>query len=113
MKQIYSSNNLQYCLFLKEILESEGIQCMIRNEYLSNLAGELPVEQTWPELFILDDSDILKAEKILAENKASFNEMPSFCPKCDSEEIDLVKEANLIRLTTFKCRKCNYIWNKR
>ncbi len=86
---------------------------MIRNEHLSYLAGELPAEQTCPELFILNDADILKAEKILAENKATFNDLPSFCPKCDSEEIDLVKEANIMRYKTYKCRRCNYTWNKR
>jgi transposase-like protein len=86
---------------------------MIRNEYLSSLAGELPAEQTWPELFILNDSDIFKAEEILTENEARLNDMPSFCPKCDSEEIDLVKGSGMFSFDTFKCRKCKYVWNKR
>jgi len=85
---------------------------MIRNEYLCHLAGELPAEQTWPELFILNDSDIFKAEKILAENKATFNDLPSFCPKCDSEEIDLVKAENILSFDSFICRRCNYVWRK-
>jgi phage FluMu protein Com len=112
MTVVFSSNNLQQCLLLKEIFESEGISCLLRHEDLSSTNGELPSEQAWPELCILNDSDIFKTEKILAEYETELGDLPSFCPKCDSEEIDFQKKAGLIGSATFRCRKCNHVWRR-
>ena len=50
---------------LKSILEQADIPCMIRNEYLSMAAGELPFVP--PELWILNDEDYPRAKEIVAE----------------------------------------------
>ena len=47
----------------KSLLEEAGIPCMIRNEYLSVAAGEVPFVP--PELWILNDGDYLRAKGIV------------------------------------------------
>jgi hypothetical protein len=112
MKEIYSSSISQYCWLLKGILESEGINCEIKNDDLNQIIGGIPLDQTWPKLFVVNDDDIIKAENIIELNKPKLSNIPTFCPKCDSEEIELDKIGNSIKFDTFKCKKCNFKWNK-
>lgn len=46
----------------KGLLEDAGIPCLIRNEYLSVAAGEVPLP---PELCILNDEDYPRAKEIV------------------------------------------------
>lgn len=52
MKVVYSSPILALVSHFRALLESEGIACRIRNEYLSGAAGELPPVECWPELCV-------------------------------------------------------------
>jgi len=47
----------------KSLLEEAGIPCMIRHEYLSVAAGEVPFIP--PELWILNDGDYPRAKGIV------------------------------------------------
>ena len=52
MKLVYTAQNMLLVGHLRNILESEGIHCLTRNEYLAGGAGELPPTETWPELWV-------------------------------------------------------------
>ena len=65
MKKVYTGTNLVDCSFRRTILESHGIQCLIKNELLSPLAGGVPEPEVWPELWILDDERFDEAVKLL------------------------------------------------
>lgn len=65
MKRIYSSQNLALVHHLSDILEHEGIVCMIKNENLFMAAGHLPPLDCWPELWLADDSQYDQACKII------------------------------------------------
>ncbi|MGH8503473.1 MAG: DUF2007 domain-containing protein [Gammaproteobacteria bacterium] len=85
MRRIYAAQNLMMVGFLKEMLESEGMRCFIKNELLGGGAGELPVTECWPELWIVHDRDFARAhgriEEILA---AEGHARPGWrCPHCD------------------------------
>jgi hypothetical protein len=112
MKEIYTSSNSTYCWLLKGILESEGIDCEIKNDNLGQIAGVIPFDQTWPKLYVVNDADINKAEKIIEENKPNLSDLPTFCPQCDSEEIALDTIGNSRKFDTFKCKKCKFKWDK-
>ncbi len=71
MKKVYTSTNLMECSFLRTILESRGIRCLIKNELLSPLAGDIPAPEVWPELWILDDERVGEALKLLADEERS------------------------------------------
>ncbi len=43
--------------YLQQTLEARGIGCVARNRYLQGAVGELPVNECWPELWVLDDRD--------------------------------------------------------
>jgi hypothetical protein len=50
---------------LKNLLESEGIRCWIRNELLARLAGEVPFTECAMELHLLREDDRARAEEVM------------------------------------------------
>ena len=74
MKKILSEANLGRCDFLKHILETHGIPCLIKNEQGSLGVGmgyPLPsgpsLPFSWLELWIENDEDFDQAVRILEE----------------------------------------------
>ena len=65
MKKLTSSESLVTINHFKNVLESEGIPCQIRNEFLGGIAGEMPLQEIWPELWIVNDIDFDRAKQLL------------------------------------------------
>lgn len=83
MHRLYSSQDAAFTQYLKQLLEAAGIACVIRNTYLSGAAGELPVNETWPELWLLSEADRARAERIVAEATQEGAPAPDWiCPRC-------------------------------
>ncbi|MBL1432596.1 MAG: hypothetical protein COC09_03290 [Gammaproteobacteria bacterium] len=55
MKKLQTSIDCIELGFLQGVLESEGVHCVIKNEFLSGASGELPINETWPEIWVADD----------------------------------------------------------
>ena len=90
MIRVYSSQDRTMVGHFKNLLENEGISCIIKNELLSIGVGELPPINCWPELWITDDSQFKLAEKIVESALSSDVPTGSLwkCPEC-GEEIEL------------------------
>lgn len=73
---------------LREMLEQEGIPCVVRNRALSMTAGEVPPIETWPSLWVVDDAQVPQAQQLIAAvmNDEGAGE-PWTCPQC-GEEVD-------------------------
>lgn len=52
---------------LKELLEREGVACLIRNEQLFAALGEIPFLECSPELWVVDD-EVWPRAKLLLEH---------------------------------------------
>ena len=65
MKPLYSSLALHEVHHLKNLLESAGIGCRLKNEGLSALAGEVPFTECAVQLFLLSDAVRPEAEAVL------------------------------------------------
>jgi len=83
MQLLYSSLKLLEIHHLKNVLEAEGIHCQIRNELLSRLAGEIPFTECAPELWLLDERDLARARRIVADfDRGPVAGPPWQCPGC-------------------------------
>ena len=83
MQLLYSSLNLLEIHHLKNLLETEGIRCHIRNELLSRLAGEIPFTECAPQLWLQDERDLERAKRIVASFGASpIAKAPWQCANC-------------------------------
>jgi hypothetical protein len=65
MKKLYTAQNPLTISHLKNILESGGIKCVVKNLYLSSAVGELPPIECWPELWVIDETRYPEAQEVL------------------------------------------------
>ena len=56
MKRVYRAASLLQVAHARNILISAGIECELRNLYLAGAMGDLPMMETWPQLYV-DDGD--------------------------------------------------------
>ena len=71
MKKLTSSDSLVMINHWKNILESEGIPCEIRNEHLGSVMGEVPFVEVWPQLWIVNDLDYDRAQQLISKDSAA------------------------------------------
>jgi len=71
MKKLTSSDSLVTIHHWKNLLESEGISCQLRNEHLGSVMGEVPFVEVWPQLWIVNDLDFDRARQLLSEDAAA------------------------------------------
>jgi hypothetical protein len=83
MKTVYSAANISLVSIFRDILAEHGINCMVRNEFLSAGSGELPPIECWPQLCVEDD-DFDAARRIVEEALAAEPMPPWRCP-CGEE----------------------------
>jgi hypothetical protein len=67
MKRVFVSQNLIEVEMRKEWLEQAGIRCMIKNQRSSSLAGEIPFIEVFPELWVIQDEEYDRAQRVLEE----------------------------------------------
>ena len=65
MKRIFTDADSVLSGFVETLLVNAGIECIVRTEYLGGGVGELPVNECWPEVWVLDDADASAAAKII------------------------------------------------
>ncbi|HSG59265.1 MAG TPA: DUF2007 domain-containing protein [Woeseiaceae bacterium] len=80
MKKLTSSPSLVTINHYKNLLESEGIACRIKNEHLGSIVGEMPFVEVWPELWVINDLDVDRARQLIDEDIAA--ESPGVTWKC-------------------------------
>ena len=56
MKRVFRAASLIQVAHARNILLAAGIQSELRNQYLAGALGDLPLLETWPQLYV-DDSD--------------------------------------------------------
>lgn len=71
---------------LKGRLEQEGVACLLRNEELFAALGEIPFLECRPELWVVDDEVLPRAQQLvdhwLHEDDTA---VPWRCPDCGEE----------------------------
>jgi hypothetical protein len=84
MKRLFTSSDQIAVAQLKGILESEGILCILKNEMLTGLAGEVPFTETFPEVWVVNPGDYDRAEAIKREWRqvVSSTGQNWTCPTC-------------------------------
>jgi hypothetical protein len=68
LKRVFSSFNQTAVYHARNLLESAGIETLLRNTVLSSAMGELPPAECQAELWILNEADYGLAEEILNQS---------------------------------------------
>jgi hypothetical protein len=67
MPALYASLKRLEVYHLRNLLEADGIPCFVRNELLSQLAGEVPFTECQLELWLRRPEDQQRAEEVLRD----------------------------------------------
>jgi len=66
VKRVFRASSLLQVAHRRNLLLSAGIESELRNQYLAGAMGELPMLETWPQLYV-DDADEARALRVLRE----------------------------------------------
>ncbi|MCP3866040.1 putative signal transducing protein [Marisediminitalea sp.] len=69
-----------------DALQAQGIGCLIRNQFISGAAGDLPIQDTHPELWLMDKDDLTMAKKVLNELSSDSDEGEWVCSSCNEPQ---------------------------
>lgn len=80
---LYTAPNSFHLWHLKNLLEAEGIAASVRNDILSGAMGEMPLNETWPELWLERPIDLQRARALITAALAAGTASPDWvCPGC-------------------------------
>ncbi|MEM9017342.1 MAG: DUF2007 domain-containing protein [Verrucomicrobiota bacterium] len=89
MRELFREKDFSLVGQFRSLLESEGIQVHIRNEYLTG-AGltEIPVPEFYPALCVVNDEDYERAMEVIRSHLTRSDKSPGYdwtCAKCGEE----------------------------
>jgi hypothetical protein len=84
MKRVFRAASLLQVAHARNILITAGIESELRNQYLAGAMGDLPMIETWPQLFV-DDADEQPALRALARAAAAPVGPPWICDGCGEQ----------------------------
>lgn len=64
MQLLYRSDDWLYLNHLRNLLEEAGIEVWMRHALMGG-AGQLPINESWPEIWVVEDEDLARAEDVL------------------------------------------------
>ena len=85
MRRLYSTDSLILAGQIESLLKTNGIGCLVRNQFLGGAAGELPLNECWPEIWVVEDAQfngaLVLLDACLAQSSQPDAEAWS-CPAC-------------------------------
>lgn len=81
MKRVYRAASLIQVAHARNVLLTAGIMSELRNQYLAGALGDLPMLETWPQLYV-EDADEQVALRALARASAAPTGASWTCELC-------------------------------
>lgn len=89
MFKIYSAGNIQDAYLVQGLLNEAGIETRILNEFAQGGVGEIPFTQAYPEIWLINESDIKKANKLLSHFESRHQQIEELiCNQCNETNPD-------------------------
>ena len=86
MKRLTTAPNLALATLWADLLTQGGVPTTVQRQYASSIAGEVPPDQTLPELWVQDADQLDRARALLHELRHPVHRH-WVCPSC-AELID-------------------------
>lgn len=82
MKMVYTNESRFLVNNLKNLIEAEQITVFVKNEYAQGAMGEISVFDSWPELWVVSDSDYDRATDIVKQSQHNNSGREWACENC-------------------------------
>ena len=86
MRRLTTAPNLAIATLWADLLTQSGVEAQVQRAWAGSIAGEIPVDQALPEVWVLDDDRLEEARALLQAQR----ELPAQhwrCPAC-GEQVD-------------------------
>ncbi len=83
MKLLYTNENRIMVMNVKNVLNNNGFEVILNNEFASSAPGGLAPFDTWPEVWLLKDNDLEEAKKIIALINTELSPVTWKCNDCN------------------------------
>jgi Putative prokaryotic signal transducing protein len=84
VKRVYRAPSLLQVAHARNVLITAGIYCELRNVYLAGAMGDLPMMETWPQLYVAE-ADEQYALGALRRASAAAAGAPWVCEECGEQ----------------------------
>jgi hypothetical protein len=82
-RKVYTAESVVEIAHLRNLLESAGIPCDVRNDRLGGALGEIPFVECWPQLWVRNAGDVLRARGLIDEALRPVPDAEAWvCPRC-------------------------------
>jgi Putative prokaryotic signal transducing protein len=83
MRKVHTAESIIEIAHLRNVLESSGIACEVRNDRLGSVLGEIPFLECWPQLWVRHPGDVLRARGLIDEALRPVDDAMAWqCPGC-------------------------------
>jgi hypothetical protein len=65
LRKVHTAESIVEIAHLRNVLEADGIACLVRNDRLGGVVGEIPFVECWPELWVLETGNYLRAKSLV------------------------------------------------
>lgn len=85
MRKLYTAANLPEAYIVVQLLNQAGIEARVFNENAQGGLGEIPFTHVYPEVWLMEDADMVRAREIVAGYEQSSVEGSVRCAVCREE----------------------------
>lgn len=85
MKMLYTNESHFLVRNVQNIIEAQGIYTFLKNEFAQGAVGEIPVFDSWPEVWVFNESDYGLALKIIETSVSNKNTAEWICIHCSEK----------------------------
>lgn len=85
MKLLYSNESLFMVTNVKNIMEAQGIDVFIKNEFSQGAIGEISAFDAWPEVWLFNEGDFQRATEVLQASEKLNDREDWTCKNCQEQ----------------------------
>ena len=82
MKMVYTNESGFLVNNVKNLIEAQKIEVFLKNEYAQGAAGGISAFDSWPEIWVVHDSDVDSVIEIVQSSQSSSNTADWVCKNC-------------------------------
>jgi hypothetical protein len=82
MRKVYSALTLADAHLIAGVLGQEGIEARVFNENAQGGLGEIPFTHAWPEVWVIEESDVARAIECIRALERTDTRMQLTCAGC-------------------------------
>lgn len=82
MKLVFSNENQFLVNNVKNLIEAQGIETFVKNEFAQGAVGEISAFDAWPEVWVVNDEDFHRANDIAVASQQVSQGQDWICNQC-------------------------------